>query len=155
SETHVTDNPPPEPTFETVDFGNVRLTPTHQSETFEVTVDSGSSLVIVADGGNATDIDIDLLRTPGGRDIVTQDPNHANPLTGPGWPQEVGGSVATLIVPSSPALPLETGTYTVRIASFDAAGNTNDATVRLRAFINHRENPAVSRLPINVYFVGT
>jgi hypothetical protein len=156
SETHVSDAPPPaEPFLTTIDLGNVRLTASQQSQTFEVQVRDGSSLVIVADGGNAADIDIDLLRTPGGRDIVTADPTDANPLTGTVSPQEVGGSVATVIVPSSPAIPLEIGTYELRIASFDAAGNRNDATVHLQAIINNRRDFVVSVLPLNVYFVGT
>lgn len=155
SDTHVSEEPPPEPSFTTVDLGNVRLTATDQSTTFEIVVRLGTSLVIVADGGNATDIDVDLLRTPSGRDIVTADPDDANPLTGTVSPQDLGGSVATVIVPSSAAIPLELGTYEVRIASFDGAGNRNAATVHLQAFIANRPDPVVSTLPLNVYLVGT
>jgi hypothetical protein len=155
SGTHVTDDRPAAPSFTTIDLGAVRLTETDQSETFPITVDGGSSLVIVADGGDAPDIDIDLLRTPSGRDIVTAAPDDVNPLTGTNAPQEPGGSVATVIVPTSPGLPLEHGTYEVRIASFDASGNRAAATVRLRAFVNRRVDPVVSTLPVNLYFVGS
>ena len=145
---------PPEPSFTVVDFGNVQLAKTDQSEIFEVTVVGASALVIVADGGSATDIDIDLLRTPSGTDIITENPADANPLTGDVSPQQAGGSVAVAMVPSSATLPLENGTYRFRLASFDAAGTRVAATVRLRAIINARDPSAVGTLRLNLFLVG-
>src|SRR6185295_14230157 len=93
--------PPPPPTATVVDLGTVALTPTNQSQTFEVVVDpNASALVIVADGGDATDIDIERLKTPSGTELITAGRTDANPLTGTASPQETGQSVATAIVPS-------------------------------------------------------
>jgi hypothetical protein len=153
-DTHRSRSQAPEPSFSVLDFGNVRLTVADQGETFEVSVLAGSSLTIVADGGDATDVDIALLRTPAGAAIVTEARGDANPLTGGVSPQQQGGSVATAIVPSSPSAPLQFGTYTFRIASFDSAGNPNEEVIRLRAIINTRDPDTFGTLRVNVFVVG-
>jgi hypothetical protein len=157
--THVSrDNePPPEPPSDVtvVDLGNVSLTATNQDQTFDVIVTGTSSLVIVADGGDATDIDIEQLQTPSGIELITPNRGDANPFTGSVSPQEVGGSVATAIVPSSPAVPLELGTYSFSVASFNAAGTRVPAIVHMTALINHRDASAPGILSIRAFFVGT
>src|SRR5258706_13804909 len=108
---------PPPPSATIVDLGTVALTATNQAETFDVVVHGTSSLVIVADGGDATDIDIERLRTPSGVELITSDRHDANPLTGGVSPQEIGGSVATAIVPGPPS-PLERGTDPFQVPAF-------------------------------------
>ncbi len=153
-DTDIRRSQPPGSSFSILDFGDVRLTVDNQDEVFEVSVLAGSSLTIVADGGDATDIDIELLRTPAGTAIVTEARGDNNPLTGSTSPQQQGGSVATAIVPSSPSAPLQLGTYTFRIASFDSAGNRNEETVRLRAIIDNREPFTLATLRVNLFIVG-
>jgi len=138
-----------------LDLGTVALTAENQGQTFDVGVAGASSLVIVADGGDATDIDIETLQAPSGAVLVTADASDANPLTGSVSPQDVGGSVATAIVPRLPVIPIEQGTYSFSVASFNAAGTRVAATVHLTAIINHREIPTTGVLSLRVFFVGT
>ena len=152
---HVVQPPPGEQEVTVLDLGTVDLTATNQGQTFDVGVSGASSLVIVADGGDATDIDIETLQAPSGAELITAAPGDVNPITDSISPQEVGGSVATAIVPRLPTIPLEEGTYSFSVASFDAAGTRVPATVRLRAIINHRDAPTVGVLPLRVFFVGT
>src|SRR5262245_51928099 len=76
--------PPPETEAEVtiLDLGIVSLTATNQSQTFDVGVSGASSLVIVADGGDATDIDIERVHAPSGAELVTSARGDANPLSG-------------------------------------------------------------------------
>ena len=151
----VTQPPPGAQEVTVLDLGTISLTATNQSQTFDVGVSGASSLVIVADGGDATDIDIERLQAPSGAELITVAPGDANPLTGSVSPQEVGGSVATAIVPRLPAVPLEQGTYSFSVASFDAAGTRVPATVHLTAIVNHRDTPTVGVLPLRAFFVGS
>lgn len=137
-----------------VDLGKVDLTADNQGQTFEVGASDASSLVIVADGGDATDIDIDQLVSPLGATLVTPDAGDNNPLTGSVSPQEVGGSVATAIVPSLPA-SFTQGDYTFSVGSFNAAGTPVAATVHMTAIVNHRVPNTPAVLPVRVFFVGT
>lgn len=137
-----------------LDLGTVDLTPANQDQTFDVGVSNATSLVLVADGGNATDIDIDQIVAPNGATLVTPDPGDTNPLTGSVSPQEVGGSVATAIIPSVTA-SFTQGDYTFSVGSFNAAGTRVAATVRLTAIVNHRIPSAPGVLPVRVFFVGT
>ena len=155
SNNHVAQPPPGEAEVTVLDLGTVALTATNQSQTFDVGVSGASSLVIVADGGDATDIDIETLQAPGGAVLITANPIDTNPLTGSVSPQETGGSVATAIVPRLPAIPIEQGTYSFSVGSFDAAGTRVAATVHLTAIINRRQVPTVGVLPLRAFFVGT
>ncbi len=137
-----------------LDLGTVALTPANQGQTFDVGVSDASALVIVADGGGATDIDIERLVSPTGATLVTTAAGDTNPLTGSVSPQDVGGSVATAIVPSLP-VAFPQGTYSFSVASFDAAGTRVAANVHLTAIINHRDPTAPGVLPVRVFFVGT
>lgn len=145
-------DPVPSP-IEVIDLGVVTLTATNQDQTFEVTVRGASSLVLVADGNDATDIDIEELTAPDGDLLVTPSRTDANPLTRGVSPQERGGSVATVIVPSTTGT-FEEGTYTFSVASFDDAGTRVPATVHLTAIANHRSSPTGGRLRIRPYFVS-
>jgi len=145
----------PEPAIVVVDLGSVSLTAANQAQTFDVTAERASSLVIVADGGEATDIDISRLRTPSHLELITPDRGDTNPLTGSVSPQDLGGSVATAIVASSLAVPLDVGVYSFSVASFNAAGTPVPAIVHLTAIINHRDAPASGVLPVRAFFVGT
>ena len=145
--------PVPSP-IEVIDLGVATLTATNQDQTFEVAVRGASSLVLVADGNDATDIDIEELTAPDGAVLVTASRTDANPLTRGVSPQEVGGSVATAIVPSTIGI-VEDGTYTFRVASFDDAGTRIPAIVHLTAIANHRSSPVGGRLKIRPYFVST
>ncbi len=145
-----------------VDLGTVALTATNQSQTFDVVVHNARSFVIVADGGDATDVDIETLRAPSGTVLVTPNPDDANPLTGGVSPQDVGGSVATAIVPSRTTTPVESGTYTFSVASFGAARTgvpptriRVPATVHLTAIIDRRPHTETGRLKVRLFFVGT
>src|SRR6185369_16602371 len=86
---------PPAQTALVVDLGPVALDQFNQDQTFDVLVPGASGVAIVADGGTAGDIDIDLLVSPGGTQLVTPAFDDANPLTGNLTPQQVGDSVAT------------------------------------------------------------
>ncbi len=145
---------PSTPDRAVIDLGTVALTRQNQDQTFSVTVSDAISLTIVADGGDATDIDISLLRDPGGAELVTPNRADANPLTGDVSPQAVGQSVATAIVPSRREDALADGTYVFSVGSFDAAGNRTAATVRLTAIVKRNRTPC-GRLPLHVYLVGT
>ncbi len=137
-----------------VDLGTVALTAANQGQTFDVVVNNAKSFTLVADGGDATDIDIETLRAPSGALVVTSARGDANPLTGTVSPQDVGGSVATAIVPSRIATPIESGTYTFSIGSFNAAGTRVAATVHLTAIIDRRPFPTTGTLRVRLFFVG-
>ncbi len=145
--------PPPPPSATVIDLGSVALTASNQSQTFDVLVTGTSSLTIVADGGDATDIDIERLRSPSGVELITPARGDANPLTGGISPQEKGQSVATAIVPSTLGGTLETGTYTFSVASFDAVGTRAPADVHLTAIVNHRDPATHGSLPVRVFVV--
>ena len=128
SNNHVAQPPPGAEEVTVLDLGTVALTAENQGQTFDVGVAGASSLVIVADGGDATDIDIETLQAPSGAVLVTADASDANPLTGSVSPQDVGGSVATAIVPRLPVIPIEQGTYSFSVGSFAAVARCRMAT---------------------------
>ncbi len=148
-----------------VDLGTVALTATNQGQTFDVVVQGATSFVLVADGGDATDIDIESLRAPSGTQLVTPARDDANPLTGGVSPQDVGGSVATAIVPSRTVTAVESGTYTFSVGSFNAVASAQPpgtasrtrvpATVHLTAIINRRPHTETGTLKVRLFFVGT
>jgi len=150
---------PPPPTDDAevtiLDLGTVSLTPTNQSQTFDVGVSNATAVVLVADGGDATDIDIERIVTPSGAELITAPRGDANPLTGSVSPQDIGASVATAIIPTLPGTPVQNGTYTFSVASFNAAGTRVAATVHLLAIVNHRPSTVPAVLPVRLFFVGT
>lgn len=147
-------SPPPSagapipPWIKVKDLGTVTLPAGTASEDFFVDV-RGTSFMLIADGGRASDIDIHSLVDPIGTILVTADPNDTDPI-GRNTLQAAGGSVAAGLFPHSPAYGIRLGVYSFKVQNF--GGGTQN--VKVSAILNNRVNPTGGTLNVNLVFCG-
>jgi hypothetical protein len=131
------------------DLGSAQLR-LNGAASFDVSVESAASFVLIADGGNTVaDVDIDSVVDPNGGVFITPDPNDEDPI-GRNELQAAGDSLAAWLFPHTPQYGIPPGTYRFRVRSFNAP---TDA-VRVLALINHRVDPAGGLLETNLIFCG-
>lgn len=129
-------------------LGTVTLQPHTDSE--ELFLDMrGSSFMLVANGGNAQDIDIHSVVDPSGATLVTANPNDVDPI-GRNRLQALGGSAVAGLFPHTPAYTVQPGRYSFRVRN----DGPLTATINVSAIVKHGVNPSGGTLNVNLVFCG-
>lgn len=128
--------------------GTVKLLPGADSEELFVDV-AGSSFLLVADGGNARDIDIHSVVGPSGTTLVTAGRQDVD-FIGKNSLNVSGGSAVAGLFPHTPAYSVQTGRYSFRVRN---AGRL-ETTINVWAIVKNGVNPSSGTLNVNLVFCG-
>ncbi len=129
-------------------LGAVTLQPGDSSD--EVFVDvGGSSFMLVANGGNARDIDIHSVVDPSGTTLVTADRQDDDPIGGNRL-NIAGGSAVAGLFPHTPAYSIQPGRYSFRVRN---AGGFK-TTINVSAIVKNGVNSSSGTLNVNLVFCG-
>lgn len=109
----------------------------------------GSSFILVADGGTASDVDIHSIVAPNGTTLVTADRGDDD-LIGRNFLKDPGGStVAGLFYPEQHS-SVQPGRYSFRVRNNDFV----ERPIRVKAIVKNGVNPSSGTLNMNLVLCG-
>ena len=134
--------------IEVRNLGTVTLGPNGSSTEFVVDI-RGTSFMLIADGGLASDIDIHSVVDPEGVTLVTPDRNDSDPI-GRNNLKFADAPVAVGLFPHTPAYGIRSGSYKFKVHNV----SSETQTITVSAVMNNRVSPTGGTLNVNLVFCG-